>query len=40
LLLQFHPELMDNSLGYLILSKAVTAKNAIVARSCSRIFAH
>lgn len=38
LLLQFHPELMDNELGSRILKKAVQQKIKVVPRSCSKLF--
>jgi putative glutamine amidotransferase len=38
LLLQFHPELMENNVGFRILTGAVKAKNRVMPRLCSRIF--
>jgi len=40
LLLQFHPELMENNLGFRILTGAVKAKNRVMPRLCSRIFSN
>ncbi|MBC7371295.1 MAG: gamma-glutamyl-gamma-aminobutyrate hydrolase family protein [Bdellovibrionaceae bacterium] len=39
MLLQFHAELMNNSLGYQILSRVVKAKNIPIKGSCRRLFA-
>lgn len=38
LLLQFHPELMDNSLGSRIIQKAVHQKDKVMAPSCGKVF--
>jgi putative glutamine amidotransferase len=38
LLLQFHPELMENNIGFRIITGAVKAKNRVMPRLCSRIF--
>ncbi|WP_413612257.1 gamma-glutamyl-gamma-aminobutyrate hydrolase family protein [Bdellovibrio sp. HCB-110] len=38
LLLQFHPELMNNELGSKILWNVVVQKNRVMPRSCSKIF--
>lgn len=38
LLLQFHPELMENNLGFKILTEVVNAKNRATSRLCSHIF--
>lgn len=40
LLLQFHPELMNNDLGFRILSNVVNAKNRALPLRCSRIFSY
>lgn len=39
LLLQFHPELMGNELGALIIKKALHQKNKVLAPFCGRVFA-
>ncbi|WP_413291471.1 gamma-glutamyl-gamma-aminobutyrate hydrolase family protein [Bdellovibrio sp. HCB337] len=38
ILMQFHPELMDNNQGYRILSQIINVKTQTMTRSCSRIF--
>lgn len=38
LLLQFHPELMNNPLGSKIIWKVLEQKNKVMPRSCSRLF--
>jgi putative glutamine amidotransferase len=38
LLLQFHPELMDNDLGFEIIKKAVSVKDRALPLRCSRTF--
>jgi putative glutamine amidotransferase len=38
LLLQFHPELMGNELGALIIKKALHQKNKVLAPFCGRVF--
>jgi putative glutamine amidotransferase len=40
LLLQFHPELMDNELGYEVVKKAVNAKDRALPLRCSRTFSY
>ncbi|MBS1971883.1 MAG: gamma-glutamyl-gamma-aminobutyrate hydrolase family protein [Bdellovibrionales bacterium] len=40
LLLQFHPELMGNELGFEIVRKAVSAKNRSLPLRCSRTFSY
>ncbi len=38
LLTQFHPELMENDLGLKIIRAAITQKNKVMVRSCSKVF--
>ena len=38
LLLQFHPELMENNLGYQILSQVINTKNRLMPQVCSQVF--
>lgn len=40
ILLQFHPELMENDLGFRIISGIVNAKNRALPQRCSRIFSY
>lgn len=38
LLLQFHPELMDNKLGQKIIWNALKYKNSVIPKTCSKVF--
>ncbi|WP_413584190.1 gamma-glutamyl-gamma-aminobutyrate hydrolase family protein [Bdellovibrio sp. HCB274] len=40
ILLQFHPEFMENELGFRIVKKAVEQKLQVMPRSCSKVFQH